>query len=166
MTGQRNNIAITSEGWAAGAEKLSAERAANPQSAAMDKAAAHTKAELAEIEAAEARVNEAEAAVNAAGIALAQAKRGMVATPTYDKGHPFSFFLKRPDTYKAAAAAEPSLKADWEEARTHLTNATRRYNATTRAIDAKRSERRRAAKLAHAPKREPAKSRRDGWYAQ
>ena len=89
----------------------------------------------------------------------------MASTPTYDKAHPFSFFLKRPAIYRAAAAAEPGLKADWEEARTHLQNATRRLNATIRAIDAKRSERRRAAKLAHAPKREPVISRGDPWRA-
>ena len=160
MTRQRN-VAHTAESWAAAGERLRAERAANPQWAAMDKAAQHTKAELAEIEAAKAKVSEAEATVEAAGSALAQAKLGMVATPTYDKAHPFSFFLKRPETYKAAAAAEPGLKADWEEARTHLTNANRRLNATTRSIDAKRSERRRAAKVANAPKAEPVVSRAD-----
>ena len=161
MSGQRNNIAATPESWAAAAEKIRAERAAVPQLAAMDKAYQHTKAELAEIEAAKAKVSEAEAAVGAAGAALLQARRGMAATPTYDKAHPFSFFLKRPETYKAVAAAEPGLKADWEDAHTHLQNASRRLNATIRAIDAKRAERRWAAKLAHAPKPEPVVSRGD-----
>jgi len=163
MTTRRGDLAITPEGWAAATEKQCAERAAVPQLAAMDQAARHTKAESAELEAAEAKVRQAEAAINAAGVALARAERGMAATPTYDKAHPFSFFLKKPDTYKAAAAAHPGLKADWEEARTRLQNATRRLNATTRAIDLARAERRRAAKLAHAPKPEPVASRGDAW---
>ena len=42
MTGQRTNIAITAEGWAAATEKLRAERAAHPQLAAIDKAMEYT----------------------------------------------------------------------------------------------------------------------------
>lgn len=56
-------------------------------------------------------------------------------------------------------------KYELEEARLRVQNARRRLNASVRAISAARSERRRAAKAKHAPKREPTKSHGDPWVA-
>lgn len=159
------DIAITPEGWAASVEKDRAERNANPQFAAIAAAAQRTKDEQAQLDAADAAMREAEAAVSAAGLAVSRARQGLDATPMYDKQRPHSFFQKRPETYRAARASLPALEADLSEARLALQNARRRRNGTERTINAARAERRRAAKLKHAPKPAPAKSRGDRWIA-
>ena len=150
------DIAITTEGWAAAQAKQRAERDADPQQREMAKAIEPTKDERLAIEAAQAAVEEAEAVVAAAAITLARAKRGQA--PTYDKKRPFSFFEKSKGAHKAAAdAAVPGLRIDLEEARNIAQNAIRRRNDTARRVELARMERRRQAKLAHTPPRQPGK---------
>ena len=60
---RRGDIAITPEGWAAAVERQRAETAANPQLRDLAQAFAPTKAEQAEIAAAETALREAEEAV-------------------------------------------------------------------------------------------------------
>ena len=160
---RRGDIAITPEGWAAAIEAERAAIAANPQRAAMARAAEPTKEERERIAAAEQAVIEAEQAVNAAGVTVARAREGI--PPTYDKKRPFSFFERGLSAHKAARAALPTLEIDLSEARDLLQNAIRRRNSVTREINVARGERRMAAKLAHAPKPEPVQLRGDRWSA-
>ena len=163
MTSRTGDIAITPEGWAASTERQRAEIAANPQLAAMAKANAMTKDEQAQIDAADAAVREAEAAVGAAGLAASRARRGLAPLLAQDGKRPGGFFLKRPETYRAARASLPALEADLSEAPMALQNAIRRRNGTVAAVNRARRERRQAAKLKHAPKPQPVRSRNDGW---
>lgn len=160
MTNRRGDLAITPEGWAESQAKYIAERDRDPQMREMAKATKPTKDEQAAIEAAQTAVDAAEAAVSAAGFALNRAQRGRA--PTYDKKRPFSFFEKSPAAHKAAADT-PGLAIDLEEARSALQQAIRRRNDVARRVGLARMERRRRAKLAHTPKREPVKSRGDRW---
>ena len=163
MTRQTGDIAITPERWAASKEREQAEIAANPQLAAMAKAHAVTKDEQGQLDAADATVAEAEAALNAAGINLDRARRGMAPIHVPDPKRPLRFFQRKPETYRAAKESLPGLEGDLAEARMQLQNAIRRRNATGRAIDQARAERRTAAKLKHAPKATPARPRNTGW---
>ena len=163
MTTRSGDLAITAEGWAASTAKQREERDANPQFAAMAKAAAITKDEQAAIEACEQRLQEAEAELNAAGVALDRAQRGMEPIRTPDPRRPRTFFQRTPETYRAAAASLPGLRADVGEARGKRQNAQRRLNATVADVNRARDARRRAAKIKHTPKAPPVRSRSDGW---
>ena len=163
MTRRSGALAITPEGWAASAERQRAEIAANPQLSAMAKAHAITKDEQAQLDAADAVVAEAEAAVNAAGVNLNRARRGMAPIRAADAKRPFTFFQRRPETYRAAKESLPGLEGDVAEARVMLQTAIRRRNSAIRAINLARGERRTAAKLAHAPKPTPPEPRNTGW---
>lgn len=144
------------------AERLRAEADHDPIRAAMTKAMQPTKAERAELEAAQAAVIEAEAAVNEAGLAVARAARG--AEPTYDRSEPFSFFKKSSAAHKAAADASlPTLRIDLEDARSRLQQAIRRRNEVASRVHRARMARRAEVKLQSGPKADKPTSRGDRW---
>jgi hypothetical protein len=155
--GTETNLQRTKRELGEGQARLRAEQMTDPQQAAMLKAGAPTKAELADLTEAEQAVRDAEAAVNAAGVALDRARRGMAPIEVPDPKRPFSFFHKRPETYRAAQEALPGLDRDLAEARMRLTNANRYLRQLTLKIYRDRQERRRVAKVAYAPPRAPAK---------
>lgn len=128
-------------------ERLAAERERNPQLAAMAKAMTLTKVEREELAKVEARLTEAEASAAAAYNAHARALRG----------------LRDPKIRAPAEAAMPGLNADLEATRNAIQTAVRLRNATLAAINKARTERRRAAKVKHAAKPTPVKSRGDWW---
>lgn len=160
MNVKKTPIQDAFDDFAAADERYRAELAQNPQQAAMLKAMQPTKAETAEREAAEAAVLEAEKVVGDAMLALGRAERGQPEPP---RG--FKFFQTSKDSHKAAvvAASIPDLRVDLEEARSALQAAIRRRNTVAARIDQARMERRRTAKLKHAPKLDPVQSRGDGW---
>lgn len=161
MTTRSGDPAVTPQRWAASLALQRAETAANPQFAAMAKALEPSKDERERIAAADQAVREAEQAVNAAGLTVAQARKGI--PPTYDKARPFTFFERGLSAHKAARAALPTLEIDLAEARDLLQNAIRRRNGLGRVVEQARMERRRAAKLAHTPKLAPVHPRSDSW---
>ena len=157
------DLAITPEGWEASTGEDARRARREPQFAAMDKAHARTKDEQAQLDAADAAVREAEAAVGAAGLAASRARRGLAPVREPNSKSPGGFFLKRPETHRAAHAAVPGLEADLSEARMALQYAIRRHNQTESAVNLARMERRQAAKLKYTPKPQPGRSQADGW---
>ena len=164
MTTTETNLQRDAREMTESQARLRAEMAKSPQFVAMSEAAELTKDEQAVLDAAQAKVSEAEAAVGAAGLALNRARRGQAPVKEQDAKHPFGFFLKRPETHRAAAAALPGLTSDLAEARMAHQSAIRRYNALTADVNRARLERRRVAKVANAPQVGALESHADGWH--
>ena len=122
-----------------------------------------TRAERAELDAAQAAVVDAERAVAIAVLTLDRAQRAKESPPSG-----FSFFSKSKESHRAAvvSAAIPDLKVDCEEARSSLQAAIRRRNAVAHRIDGARMARRQAAKLKHSPPPVKPTSRGDRWQAK